>query len=46
MACRVDKEFGAEVEVELVILKVVMIDEIDRVDKFDRVDKYKGIVSS
>lgn len=39
----VDKEFVVEAEVELCVLKVVLVDGIDEVDKSDRVNKHKKI---
>lgn len=43
IASKVDKKFAIEAKVELVVLKLVMIDGVDGVNECNRVNKYRKI---
>lgn len=43
IANQIDKEFIIETKVELVILKVIVINKIDEIDKFNKVNKNRRI---
>lgn len=41
---REDKEFAVESEVKLVVLKVVMIDGVDKIDRVNGIDELIGLM--